>query len=325
MAQLYAANALSGIVVDIGYDRTDITPVYDGFMVDEARTATELGIKDCQVYLAQLLRANQSVMAALSPTDPEVLDKSLAELAKRIWEDGLVKVPSDGQTAEVADDDGVTDIAAIVVAGREKAVIEAGTKKKATAKASAAEQARAREIEALDLVTIQFRDHSIILGKERHRFCEPLFDPSLLRGLRELEVGVEPPRPVQDAVGHAVALAEVDLRQYIWAGLFVTGELTNHVKGSCAPSLSQKINPESVYLGIGTALQSRLAPYILSNPDQQNEVQARSIRVLTVPDYFAEYREKGENLAAFLGSSIVAKVCGVNWSCNVTTDSFVLY
>lgn len=231
MAQIYAANALSGVVVDIGHDRTDITPIYNGFMVEEARTATELGIKDCQAYLAQLLRANQSVMTALSPADPEVVGKSLAELAKKIWEDGLVKVPSDGQTAEVAEDDGVTDIAAIVVAGREKAVIEAGTKKKQTAKASAAEQARAREIEALDLVKIQFQERFITLGKERHRFCEPLFDPSLLRGLKEIDIGAEQPKPVQDAVGHAVALADVDLRQYIWAGLFVTGELTNHVKG----------------------------------------------------------------------------------------------
>jgi len=28
-----------------------------------------------------------------------------------------------------------------------------------------------------------------------------------------------------------------------------------------------------------------------------------------VPEYFAEYRDKGDGLAAFLGSSIVAKVC----------------
>lgn len=61
--------------------------------------------------------------------------------------------------------------------------------------------------------------------------------------------------------------------------------------------------------GIGTALQSRLAPFILSNPDQQTDVQPRFIRVLTVPDYFAEYRDKGDGLAAFLGTSIVAKVC----------------
>lgn len=60
--------------------------------------------------------------------------------------------------------------------------------------------------------------------------------------------------------------------------------------------------------GIGAALQSRLAPFILSDSGQQNDVQPRSIRVLTVPEYFAEFREKGENLAAFLGSSIIAKV-----------------
>ena len=62
-------------------------------------------------------------------------------------------------------------------------------------------------------------------------------------------------------------------------------------------------------LGAGIALQSRLAPFILSNPDQHNDVQPRYIRVLTVPDYFAEYREKGDGLAAFLGTSMVAKVC----------------
>lgn len=60
--------------------------------------------------------------------------------------------------------------------------------------------------------------------------------------------------------------------------------------------------------GIGTALQSRLSSFILGNPDQHNDVQPRSIRVVTVPEYFAEYREKGDGLAAFLGTSIVAKV-----------------
>lgn len=229
MAQLYAANTLNGVVVDIGYDRTDVTPIYEGFIVERARAATGLGIKDCQTYLAHLLRSNQSVVAAVADEDPSTLQQTMLDLAKKIWEDGLVKVPSDGQTIEAVDDDGVTDIAAIVVAGREKQVIEAGTKKKATAKASAAEQARAKEVEALDLVTVEFRGHTLTLGKERHRFCEPLFDPTLLRGLNE--VYDEELRSVQDVVGHSVTLVEVDLRQYVWAGLFVTGELTNHVKG----------------------------------------------------------------------------------------------
>ena len=39
-----------------------------------------------------------------------------------------------------------------------------------------------------------------------------------------------------------------------------------------------------------------------------NEVQPKYIRTLKVPDFYSEYREKGEGYAAFLGSSIVAKV-----------------
>jgi actin-related protein 9 len=233
MAQIYAANSLSGVVVDIGDEKTDITPIYEGFIIQQARTTTSLGIRDCEIYLAHLLRSNQSVVSALSPPsnplEPEALVSILHELVKHVWMEGYIKVPSDGETA-APEDEGVTDIAAVLVAGKEKAVIESGMKKKATAKASAAEQARAREIEALDLVTVQFREHSLTLGKERHRFCEPLFDPTLLNGIPGVS-GSANSLPLQDAVGIAVGHAEVDQRQYVWSGLFVTGDLTRHVKG----------------------------------------------------------------------------------------------
>lgn len=75
---------------------------------------------------------------------------------------------------------------------------------------------------------------------------------------------------------------------------------------TCTPSEVQQ--PTVVPLGLGAALQTRLAPFILSNADQLNEVQPKGIRVLKIPEYFAEYREKGDGLASFLGSSIVAKV-----------------
>ncbi|KAJ7493447.1 actin-related protein [Mycena galericulata] len=284
VGQLYAANSLSGVVVDIGHDKTDITPLYDGFIVHSARTSTSVGVRDCQNYLAYLLRSNQSVMAAISPPeaplDSETVHATLLELVSQVWKAGHVKVPSDGETA-VVEDEGVTDIAAVIVAGKERALIESGMKKRATARASAAEQQRAREIEALDLITVQFREHSLTLGKERHRFCEPLFDPSLLRGIPSL--------PLQEAVGLSVAQTEVDQRQYIWGGLFVTGDITRHVKG------------------IGIALQSRLAPFI-ANPELQTDVQARTIRVLNLPEYFPEYRDTGNGFAAFLGASITAKI-----------------
>ena len=40
-----------------------------------------------------------------------------------------------------------------------------------------------------------------------------------------------------------------------------------------------------------------------------NDVQPVQARTVRVPDYFAEFRERGDGLAAFLGASIVAKVC----------------
>ena len=89
-------------------------------------------------------------------------------------------------------------------------------------------------MEALDLVTTAFRGTELTLGKERHRFCEPLFDPALLDGVpgvrekgpRELR------RPIQVAVGEAVGLTDVEQRAYIWQGLFATGEITNHIRGT---------------------------------------------------------------------------------------------
>ncbi|KAI1793568.1 actin-like ATPase domain-containing protein [Ganoderma leucocontextum] len=300
MAQFYSAISgvqLSGVVVDIDQDYTDVAPIYDGFVVHTARAQVPLGLSDCLAYLAHLLRSNTSVMAAISradnPPPPEALQETLLELAKHIWQGGLIKVLTEGEAARDLEDEGVTDIAAIVVAGKERAVIESGMKRRQNAKAQPAEQARAKEMEALDLVTTEFRGLELTLGKERHRFCEPLFDPTLLDGIPGVrEKGHKDlRRSMQSVIGDAVGQTDIDQRAYIWQGLFTTGEITNHIKG------------------LGIALSGRLAPYILSAPDvQNNEVQPRTIRTLRVPDYFAEYRDKGDGLAGFLGTSIIAKL-----------------
>jgi actin-related protein 9 len=241
MAQLYAANVLSGIVVDIGLEKTDVSTIYEGVFAHPRMTSTNLGIQDCERYLAHLLRSNQSVMAAVNPPDSQAssdtIQERLLEFVKYIWEHGYVKVPSTGESA-LLEDEGVTDIAAIVMAGKEKAVIESGIKKKQTAKQSAAEQARAREIEAMDLITITWKEKEITLGKERHRFCEPLFDPELLKNIDSDYMSWEPsvpetesPLPLHDLVGQAVMAAEVDFRVEMYRGLFVTGDLTRQVQG----------------------------------------------------------------------------------------------
>jgi actin-related protein 9 len=247
MAQLYSAGALSGLVVDVGEAQTDISPIYDGLPLPGARTTARVGTRHCERFLAHLLRANTAVAAVLTDElalPPAEHPAALRALARQVWQAGLVRVPVDGvAAAREAEDEGITDIAAVLVAGKEKAVIESGMKRRATAKASAAEQARAKEIEALDLVTVEFRGKEVTLGKERHRFCEPLFDLNLLSlgDDATLDQYASPEvdgmlMSLQDAVSHAVRLADVDQRQYIWHGLMVTGDVATHVKGKFSPA-----------------------------------------------------------------------------------------
>jgi actin-related protein 9 len=246
MAQLYAAGALSGIVVDIGDTLTDVTPIYDGFPLSGLRMTARVGTRHCERFLAHLLRNNTSVTALLTELaiPPAEYPATLRALARQVWQAGLVRVPVDGIAVREAEDEGVTDIAAVLVAGKEKAVIESGLKRRATAKASAAEQARAKEIEALDLVTVEFRGKEVTLGKERHRFCEPLFDKNLLNlgDGPPLDEHASPegegiPMTLQDAVGHTVRLTDVEQRQYIWLGLMVTGDVATYVKGKSLSAL----------------------------------------------------------------------------------------
>ncbi|KZS94381.1 actin-related protein [Sistotremastrum niveocremeum HHB9708] len=295
LAQLYAANSLSGVVVDIGEYTTDVTPIVETAILHSARLVVALGSWHCEQYLANILRSNQHVVKALSPPEAplsaDALHALLVTLAHQIWIDGLVKVPSDGEQVRPAEDEGITDIAAVLVAGKERAVIETGMKKRANAKATAAERERAREIEAMDLIQVDFHGQTLTLGKERHRFCEPLFDPFLLGNpaLIRSQNGSEEALPLQEAVNYAINSVDIDSRLRLWDGIFVTGDITNHVKG------------------IGAALQSRMTMYVVTNPDMMTEIQPRAVKTLKVPEYFANYREKGDGLASFLGSSLVAK------------------
>ena len=254
MAQIYASNALNGLVIDLGYHWTDISAIYDGFLLKRARAGTPVGVKACLAFLAQVLKTNSTIVTTLSPPEnplsPEALHQAFQDLASTLYHRGLIKPPVLGP-AQLAsgevEDEGVTDIASILVAGKERAVIEANIKKRANQKASAAEQAKLREIEAMDLITLEFNGKEVTVGKERHRFCDPLFDPRVLKhvpgleatlyGHSEKEKGQNPVLSVSEAASHVLGRAAVDQRQYILGspnaagGLLATGDMTSYIKG----------------------------------------------------------------------------------------------
>jgi actin-related protein 9 len=87
----------------------------------------------------------------------------------------------------------------------------------------------------------------------------------------------------------------------------VTGDVTTYVKGRFFVGSLSYVYAHRQWR-IAPALQTHVSSFILSNADQHNEVEPKQIRIVKVPEYFAEYREKGDGLAAFLGSSIVVQV-----------------
>jgi len=254
MAQIYSSNALNGLIIDLGYHWTDVSAIYDGFLLTRARASTPVGIKACLAFLVQVLKTNTSIVSTLSPPEsplsPEALHQAFQDLASTIYHRGLIKPPVLGSAqlaSGEAEDEGVTDIASIILAGKERAVIEANIKKRANQKASAAEQAKLKEIEALDLITLEFSGKEVTVGKERHRFCDPLFDPRVLKhvpgleatlfGHSEKEKEKNPVLSVSETAWRVLSRVEVDQRQYILGGpsvaggLLATGDMTCYVKG----------------------------------------------------------------------------------------------
>jgi actin-related protein 9 len=236
LVQLFAANAVTGVVVDVSYSDTIVTPIVDSMVQHNNGVRIAMGVRDCEVYLANILRGYQPLVATLSAGEAwteEQLQEELLELVRQISRDNLVKVPTDGETVVPDEDEGVTNIAALLVAGKEKSVIEAGTKRKATAKQTQAEREREREIAALDLVQIEFKGKILTLGKERHRFCEPLLDPGLISTIPLLRKDpvFDNVVPLQEGVHVAVRSLSPERRFPVWGGVFVCGDIALGVKG----------------------------------------------------------------------------------------------
>lgn len=253
LATLYAANLISGILVDIGEDETDIVTVHESLIRHGSSIVIPIGIRDCERYLAHILRTNTSVMSVLAPPDqpppePKQLDILLLGLARYLWKSGHIKIPAEGEPEP--EDEGTLDIAALLVAGRERAIIEAaGNKKKS--QQNKADKEREREMAALDLVTVQYLDlPPITVGRERHRFCDPLFDPQLLstvsipqESLIEMDRLTLPPpphpkdpdfvMPIPTAMHSIIRSAPFNERPHVYFGIVITGQLANiHGKNS---------------------------------------------------------------------------------------------
>ena len=187
--------------------------------------------------------------AAHSQQHPKMIEKNLLGIARQLWKDGHIKVPAEGEPEP--EEEGTLDIAALLVSGRERALIENINAKRTNKNLSKADKEREKEIQAMDLVTIQYSIlGNITIGKERHRFCEPLFDPGLLSGInaeglfgRDVQKALdeeslpekvenvkgneegEMVMPLHAAVHTAIMTRPAWERPHLYLGLLITGDL----------------------------------------------------------------------------------------------------
>lgn len=208
LAELYAVGQLSGIVVDIGWEKTDITPVLDTAIQYTAVQKIPIGARHMQGHLLKLLKTDPTLSS-----DP-VVDADFARFVMEsqtceIQVDDAVVVPT-----EEKEDEGVADVAKIVAEGREKDFVEKGVEGlSADAK---------KELAAKERVDLEYKGKTYSIGPVRHRVAEPLFDASLF--------GTKGDLSVPEGVNTAVMACDWDRRQFLWDNVVITGDIVQ-IKG----------------------------------------------------------------------------------------------
>lgn len=215
----YGVGTMNGCVVDLGWETCDISPVIECIVQTNANVKTQVGIRHCILYLAHLLRRDQSIVRALqallrytrksfssssAQDDDALLRKTMISLVQQLVEESLVydeeavKKGSGGIVATgdgIEDDEGNFDIAAALVDGDKKASQDEEERRRAAIEASnrgdevdpsllasiTGEDGQAEGSTDPKAVLVNFRGLKLKIGPERFRFIEPLFRPELLK------------------------------------------------------------------------------------------------------------------------------------------------
>jgi actin-related protein 9 len=205
---LYAAGVLTGITVDIGYEKTgnsvqcrsdiDITPVVEGQLIWNGQISVPLGGKHATQHLLNLLTTSPPASATTSQLLPpsevtldlaeEIKLSSITELTTSI-QSLRRRLPfslngSSGESTPLgtpdARDEGVDDIAQIVASGRMQEYFEKKEREKAMRGKKGElikEQPPPRPNAELAHNTMTLKDGtSILVGSERFRVAEPLME-----------------------------------------------------------------------------------------------------------------------------------------------------
>jgi actin-related protein 9 len=227
----YAAGSLTTTVVDFGWEHCTVSPVMENVgIVHTAVQRSDVGMRHVALYLAHLLGKDESVVQALIKLDAtrsvrsgtatpvgaseagDTVALRLFELAIELIRESKLRASvhgaEPGKTGDSRrhqqDDEADFDIAAALVAGRERAAIEEQERKNRLAMEESNKQGEETQVSqpgdsdniAKDVAqkgasdeegaeTVTFQGIQIRVGPTPLiQACEPLWDPSVLLSLR---------------------------------------------------------------------------------------------------------------------------------------------
>lgn len=296
VASLYACNTMTGLVIDIGHQKTDIVPIVESMVMTSARSSVPIGGAHLTEHFQALLRSDVPLMQETqSPMSPDAITIDLCEEIKRsqICE---VQLNTGKNASAMAfqdttgeSEEGVLDIAAVIASGKTRdylARVEAEKSGKSTQEIVPNAQL------THNTVTLSSQE-TLVVGQARFKVCDPLLEETTLL----------------DAVYEAIMHPSIELhrRKDLWENLVIVGggsKVKNFreklVEGLQLKYASHIIGPvNDPYTGI---------PYLNTYPS--------SIRLLRIPIHFPEWNskegdstKKGTNdEGTFLGAQIMAHI-----------------
>ncbi|KAG0743564.1 hypothetical protein G6F62_004232 [Rhizopus arrhizus] len=278
---LFGCGAVSGVVIDIGSQTTDVNIVVDSNIQTQSSFMIPMGGNQLDSYLLQLLEKDTQLVEAFK-RHQMTLDTAFAKHVRE-----LPRTCHVGFGHELNKDvkQELTKVMEeIPTTATEELLDEDNPKSK--------EDEDDEDYTPPDYINIDYQGHSFTLGPYRHQVFDPLFAPDLI-GSDTLSL--------PDAVRLAVMNCEPpEIRSKLWESIALTGGC------SLTSGLTKRIKTEF--------------SLFLPQSNNAGDTQPRTIHLLRIPEYFTVLKEKKYHLySTWLGAEIVAKLVFIDAK-NYITD-----
>ncbi|KAG1151275.1 hypothetical protein G6F37_004821 [Rhizopus arrhizus] len=278
---LFGCGAVSGVVIDIGSQTTDVNIVVDSNIQTQSSFMIPMGGNQLDSYLLQLLEKDTQLVEAFK-RHQMTLDTAFAKHVRELPR--VCHVAFGHELNKDVKQELTKVMEEIPTTATEELLDEDNPKSK--------EEEDDEDYTPPDYINIDYQGHSFTLGPYRHQVFDPLFAPDLI-GSDTLSL--------PDAVRLAVMNCEPpEIRPKLWESIALTGGC------SLTSGLTKRIKTEF--------------SLFLPQSNNAGDTQPRTIHLLRIPEYFTVLKEKKYHLySTWLGAEIVAKLVFIDAK-NYITD-----